>query len=244
VKIIVTYICVSRGARSEQYARRFVSTYQQFPAQVEHELIVVFNGGKPPKGLRSLFDPIPHGWHERSNEGWDIAAYQDVAIRVNPALLMCLGEQTYFHRAGWLRRLSDAREAFGPGMYGAYSSFLVSPHLNTTSFACSPEFIRQYPVKCKTRADRYNFEHGRNALWRWIAGHGYPTKLVTWDGEWDQPDWRTPPNILWRGDQSNCLTWCQHTDKFFAATPETKQAWSDGADGIARPRPITIAVCS
>ena len=74
VKILVAYICVSKGWRSLALASRFVSTWQRFPPEAEHKLVIVFNGGKPRRDLRSAFNPIPHGFHERSNAGWDIGA--------------------------------------------------------------------------------------------------------------------------------------------------------------------------
>jgi hypothetical protein len=233
VKIILVYICVTKGYRSREYASRFVSTYNQFSAGAPHEVVIVFNGGRPANRLRDVFAPIPHGFHERDNSGWDIGAYQDVAWRIDADLMLCFGEQTYFHKSDWLFRFASAFLCWGPGMYGAYASYLVSPHLNTTSFACSPQFIREYPIRCQTRRDRYEFEHGAGALWRQIARKGFATKLVTWDGEWDHGEWRTPQNILWRGDQSNCLTWCQHTDRYNMASPETKERWAAGADGVA-----------
>jgi len=244
VKFALVYICVSLGRRSMEYAQRFATTYRRFPADWEHELVVVFNGGPARRELRNVFEPVPHGHHERPNTGWDIGAYQDVASRIDPDLMLCFGEATYFHRRGWLARYAQAFKIHGPGMYGAYSSYLVSPHLNTTSFACSPALIRQYPVRCKDRRDRYEFEHGSASLWRRVATQGFAAKLVTWDGERDMPEWRTPPNILWRGDQSNCLTWCQHTDRYNEVNQETRERWADGADGkavIQNPRFTVLA---
>jgi len=53
---------------------------------------------------------------------------------------------------------------------------------------------------------------------------------VTWDGTWDPFQWRYPDNILWRGNQTNCLVYCNHTDRYNAAPVETRRNWERGAD--------------
>jgi hypothetical protein len=63
---------------------------------------------------------------------------------------------------------------------------------------------------------------------------GYPVRLVTWDGDWSPRLWREPPNILWKGDQSNCLVRCNHLDRFDAASPAVKARWSKLADSPFR----------
>jgi hypothetical protein len=232
VKIGIAYICVTKGKHSKAFAQRFIESYQRFPAGEKHELIVVFNGGHPDKELGKIFDSVPHGFHERSNLGWDIGAYQEVASRLDVDLMVCLGESIYFHRSGWLSRLCEARSRYGPGMFGSFASYLVRPHINTTGFAVSPEYLRGWPVLVRNKRDRYEFEHGENSFWGGLKAIGRPVKLVTWDGSWDWQDWRKPQNILWRGDQSNCLTFCVHCDRYYHATPKVKETWQQGADTL------------
>lgn len=149
-------------------------------------------------------------------------------------MLVCLGESVHFHRAGWLARMVDVWRRLGSGMYGFWSSNLVRPHLNTTGFVVDPVLLRLYRNKVVTKTDRYQFEHGRYAFWKRVRLMGKPVRLVTWDGDWPPERWRQPANILWRGDQSNCLAYCSHTDNYLAAPLETRRVWQRHIDSPYR----------
>lgn len=230
MKIVVCYIAVTNGGLTEDYCARFVTTYHEFPPGIEHETIVVSNGGPLSQNITLLFwDMNASMWPRENDPGWDITAY--IAAARGPCadadMILCLGESVYFHREGWLKRLVDAWAKHGPGMYGPFASNLVRSHLNTTAFFTSPVLLRQSPVNPR---DRYGWEHGEHSFWRWVSGRGMPVRLVTWDGEWEPRSWRSPPNILWRGNQSNCLMWCNHTDHYAGAAPRIKSRWANNAD--------------
>lgn len=164
----------------------------------------------------------------RENDGgWDCSAYIDASRRfvANYEAMLCLGESVYFHREGWLKRMMEAWQRYGPGMYSPFSSNAIRGHLNTTAFMCPPTLLRCYPKRVFDRASRYEMEHGEQSLWRRAASQGMPVRLVTWDGEWEPRLWRTPNNILWRGDQTNCLMWCNHSDGYANADDQTKANW-------------------
>jgi len=233
--VIVVYIAVQTNALFVHYANQFVSTYRQFQGGANHKLIVCSNGGRLAPKMKAIFDPLPFAeFFERPNdEGWDISAYQDVAKAYDCDLLVCFGESVRFHRADWLARLVDCATEFGEGMYGCLSSHAIRPHLNTTAFAVSPRFLKQYP-RVRNKAERYHFEHGETSLWQGIVANGAQARLVTWDGCWGPGYWRTPENILWRGDQSNCLVLCNHSDKYHGVDQQTRERWAGRADGILK----------
>lgn len=225
MKILLAYIAVSQGRITVDYAARFVGSYIACPPGIEHETVIVCNGGPLSRDVALLFDLIPCSFLPRVNDpGWDISGYQDVAKQFSCEMLVCFGESVYFHRAGWLKKLADAWTKHGPGMYGLFSSFLVRAHLNTTAFVCFPDHLRRYP-RATSHADRYRFEHGEHAFWKFVKSTKSPVKLVTWDGVYDPFQWRLPQNILWRGTQSNCLAYCSHTDHYFGADAQTRLRW-------------------
>lgn len=235
VKIVVAYIAVSQGVLTADYCARFVGTYLAAPPGIAHQTIIVANGGPLPKETALLFDSIPdcHFLPRPNDPGYDISAFQQVAAEIPCDMLVCLGESVYFHRHGWLKKMAEAWETFGPGMYGFFSSYLVRAHLNTTGFVIAPEHLTAYP-KVTNHAERYEFEHGQNCLWKKVQAKGNPAKFVTWDGAWDPFQWRVPRNILWKGTQENLLAFCSHTDRYRAADLKTRMAWERWINGPFR----------
>lgn len=232
MKITIAYTAVTNGPLTADYASRFVASYQQFPPGAEHDLIVCCNGGALTTDTTLIFATLNARFFTRTNNGWDIGAYIDAAN--GPArgcdMLLCLGESNYFFRPGWLARLVEAWLKYGAGMYSPYSSNAVRAHMNTTAFCCPPILLTQYPARVIDRKSRYEFEHGEQSFWRQTAKRGMPVRMVTWDGEWEPRAWRLPQNILWRGDQSNCLMHCNHSDRYEKADYKTKVNWAASAD--------------
>lgn len=228
--ILIAYIAVAGGPLTHEYCARFVGSFLANSPGSTNKLIVVCNGDHLPLETRCLFLPLNATFLIRDNDpSWDIGAFMDVAKQFKPDLLMCCGETVYFHRPGWLARIHDAWHDHGPGIYGPFASNLVRPHLNTTCFACEGESLASYP-KPRNRHERYQFEHGADSLWMRMHRRGMAARLVTWNGAWQPEHWRLPENILWRGDQSNCLAYCSHTDRYRAAKPDMKAKWAAWAD--------------
>lgn len=225
-------MAVSKGPITLDYCARFVTTYHEYPPGVEHDTLVICNGGPLSTAVSLLFSGMNAKMFPRSNNGWDIGGYIEAAKGpcADYDMMLCCGESIHFHKAGWLRRLVQAWQKIGPGMYGSLSSNLVRPHLNTTGFCSPPILLAQYPRTVSSKGERYEFEHGENSFWRMVSRRAMPVRLVTWDGTWEPRAWRVPHNILWRGDQSNCLMWCQHTERFSHMDSATKEKWSRGAD--------------
>lgn len=230
MRILVAYIAVSKGPITQDYCARFVGSYSVCQPGVSHDTVVCCNGGALPRETALLFLPMTVKFYPRENDpGYDISAYIDVANHFECDMLCCFGESVYFHRQGWLKRMVDAWTAYGPGMYGFFSSHAGCAHLNTTAFCVAPKFLKGYP-KVRNHYDRYQFEHGQAALWRRIQSFGFPVRLVTWDGAYPAGHWRDPRDILWRGDQSNCMVWANHVDRYRAAAPLTKARWAAQSD--------------
>lgn len=226
MKIAVAYIAVTNGKVTDDFASRFCATYRQFPGGEPHSLTVVCNGGPLPRQTGLLFAGIKCSFYPRANTpGWDIDGYRDFARITDADMLCCFGESVHFHRAGWLTRIAEAWTKHGPGMYSPFGSHSVRAHLGTTAFICPPKKLLEYPMPTRNKQERYAFEHGPNSFWRWLRGEGMPAVMVTWDGEWHPGQWRFPPNILWRGDQSNCLMFCSHTDDYDRAPQYKRRGW-------------------
>lgn len=225
--------CVE-GDHHFHHALRFVSTYLAFPPLVFHKTIIVANGGKPPDWAMGLFSAMPDAtWLYRPEQrGWDIGAYQDIAETDTSDLMVCFGEYIHFHREGWLQRIEEVWREYGPGMYGATASYQIRGHIQTTGFCATPQIIRNYPVKASTKEERYEFEHGEGSLTERTIRARMPCMLVTWDGQWIRSRWRQPNNIIWKGDQSNCLWWTSHTDHYRRSDYQERLRLGRIADGL------------
>jgi hypothetical protein len=239
--ITLVYIYVMGSAKYLADAQRFVSSYQQFPPGYDHDTLVICNLGTPNEHAEKLFATLPKVWFlAHDNTGQDIGGYIAAASWAESRLLVCMGSDVHFTRPGWLARMVDARLLHGPGMYGSSSSFEIMPHLNTTGFLVDRELLMAYPWPVKTQQDRYNFEQRQTLpdrqLWRNLHRAGYKAMLVTWDGEYEWWDWRTPPNIFRRGDQSNMLLLWKWADHWAGAPPPVKAEYAARSDRLTDPR--------
>lgn len=236
MKVAVCYVAVSGGAQTDFFAARFCTSYQQFPPGSDHDTIILCNGGRLPFETALIFATIPNArFYERANDpGWDISAYIDAASNVvaDYDFVLCLGQSIFFNQAGWLNRILNCWSRHGPGMYGPFASNWPRPHLQTTAFLCPPDLLRRWPYAVSGRDHRYQFEHGERCFWKFVATQGKPVRLITWDGCWSPREWRYPHNVLWRGDQSNCLMWSNHTEHYFNATPVIKAFWERFGNGL------------
>lgn len=244
--VTLVYIHVPGDEKHWRYAREFVDTYSKFPPEYPHKTIVVCQGKPAVPLVQGLFKPLNPVYHQHDDSGWDIGGYiaamQSIVPSANTATdcVVCLGGSAYFQKAGWLKRIAEAWLKYGIGFYGATPTHEVSPHLCTSGFWTHPEILKAYPIKVINRETRYDFEHGPNACWKMVANNGLPVKLVTWDGEFDWQDWRKPPNIYRRGDQSNTLMCWHHYLEYEKATPELKATMANHSDTLTDPHYLAL----
>jgi len=243
LRVLIVYIAVTHGQNLANYAPRFTETFLKNGPGFPCDIVIACNGGVLPPHMRKIVDDFAkqYVWgtfeylHRPNDGGYDLSAYQEVAHTVgkNYDFLLCFGESVYFFRPLWARQLAEARLQLGPGMYGVFATNLVRTHLQTTAFGIDPKFLRAYPP-ITNHDERYEAEHGPSALWRRLGGMGGRAWMVTWDGCWEPQEWRLPQNIIWRGDQSNCLMHCNHTERFRDGNALVRFTWQANADQPAR----------
>ena len=231
----VVYIHVPGDAEHDGFARRFVGSYLAFPPDEPHTTTVVCNGGEPSPEMRSLFGGLPRARFmvRVPEDGWDIGGYIDSSRSSAAVMSVYFAGHAHFKRGGWLSMMRRSWDKNGPGYYGTVATYEVAPHLNTTGIWCSPRLMERYPIRVVDKAQRYDFEHGANAMWRMAVSAAIKVRCCLWDGnsyEWRL--WRQPPNIYRRGDQSNCLAMFRHTEVFDRADPETRNRLSRLADSL------------
>lgn len=202
------------------FSQRFIDTYRKFYPGAQHDLYIVCCGGGPNDSVTSLYRHNAKEYITYTGAGSDIGAFQFAAQRVPADFVVCLSTPVYFWRDDWLKRLVDAREHFGDGLYGAFASYQNSPHIRTSCWAFDPKTFAQYPDLIDTREKCCCAESHRTTkvhqISDWFA-QTKPVLCITWGSADAKPTWRSHPNIFRRGDQTNCLVFDQHCDYYLAS---------------------------
>jgi hypothetical protein len=214
MKITLVYNFPAFGQHHDSCALRFVRTYAAFPPGIEHEVVVISNGGPVTSIMRDIIEKEGHfpnlRWFERSNEGKDLGGFQEVSEKVPADWFVFFGGSIFFWKAGWLKRIAESIEACGETLYGTMAggsnlSQAVYPHIRTTGFWTTPKIMNAYPHKAKCDNDRYEMEHRENCLTMWAEKNGFIPKVVTWDAIYDIPQWVSIKDGFHISDQSGLL---------------------------------------
>lgn len=216
------------------YVQRFAATFKSFPPGVEdYELAVVSCWGEPTEDLKLLFRGTHAHFVTYHGSGCDIGAAQWFAFEHGHAeqFYVCCTSRCYFHREGYLRRIVEAREKYGPGLYGAFASWESGkPHICTRFYGLDYADLRNYPHQIDTRAKGQLFETGEWSVSDWMGQQGKPLIQVLWDNEQTLKDWRKWDGAFRYGEQQACLVWDKHTDIYRDAEPEERARLKAMAD--------------
>lgn len=205
-------------------AWKFAVSYRTYPAGSDHELVVVLDRGNPTVDDYSIWSGITCRFvkHDGAPDDWSWPIQTTLANDPCDFMVMFV-TRAYFHRPGWLKRIVDARQKHGDGLYGSMASEVGSPlqthpapnpHLRGTMWAFDQSTIAKFPHTIKTPQDESRLECGEWNIANWYESTRKPAMLVTFDGEYSKPDWNKPENTFCKGDQSNLLNWDRHTDAF------------------------------
>jgi len=240
MKIVLAYmIPIDDWAAYGMSARKFADTYRLFPPQIDHHLLVVCCNGPVTAQVTQLFPGAPVTFAIYRGGGWDCGAAQETAQTVDCDFLVIANARVYFQRPGWLRRLAEARTEFGEGLYGASASYEtlpfvpgeLNPHIRTSFYGYNPKIFREYPHRIDSREKCYKFESGEWNFTRWFQQRGAPCRMVTWDGCYEPQDFRKPPNVFRKGDQSNLIIRDGQTDMYEHAGTQRRVELETFANG-------------
>lgn len=237
MKILVLYLRIVKRSDPAfpvmkdygQSSLRFLETYRRFKPGIAHDLLVVNCGAYRPD---ALFDEIATEQLTAVTKGFDNGTYQEMNRHAHGYdLVVGCNTHVYFWRTGWLEKVVAAAQLHGPGFYGFTASYERNPHLRTPCIAYHPGVMAEYPFISRNREQCGDCEAGPDNFSLWAHSVGYPAILVTADGSsWIKPDWRKPPNIFRRGDQSNVLVYDRHTEIYQNASAEEKKTLERNAD--------------
>lgn len=237
VAVVFPYVVDATSTTRQEFddcARRFVATYKQFPPGIDHTLYIVCSNGPRDAVCEEIFKGMKVVYDQYNGLGWDIGCEQYMARKVPEDFIVSMTTRSYFHRAGWLKRFIEARNQFGEGLYGTTGSYEVSPHIRTAFYGVDTWIYREYPHTIDSRQKGFYFESEIWSFTKFVESLGYPCIMVTWDGCYTKPHWRTPKNIFRSGNQSNILAFDRHSLIYEQADRNTKDMLKKYADGTLR----------
>jgi hypothetical protein len=136
----VGVIYLYRFAEGEGPIRRFLATYRNHPAGVDHDLHVVFKGFPDSNSIAraaAVFDDIPINWVGHADVGYDIGSYRHAAGVVPNKRLLFLNTFSQILADNWLAHFDRALDVPGIGLAGATGSWLA----NTASYEARIKFL-------------------------------------------------------------------------------------------------------
>lgn len=206
--------------------RRFAHTWREFPPMVDCKLMLVANNSDPKGVERDIFKDLDVEWVRYDGAGCDAGSWQLAASLIH-GFQVNFTSRCYFHRAGWLKRLVDARNLGGPGLYGTSASHEGGRwHVCLRAFGIDCEDFKAYPLTYDTRDKGVGFEVGNGSepgsLTEWMIRRKKPPTIVYWDSIHGQLTWDSPDNIFRRGNQEQMLIFDKHTDEYQNASDAEK----------------------
>lgn len=232
MKVSVVFVRVVTKPEYRHGEQRLLDSYLKFDAGHSHDLVIIDRCGDSPDDIESA-----KAKHVRyDGGGWDCGAWLWASRNIQSELLCCFNSSCQITGDGWLNKFVDAVETNGLGLYGPLTSYEIIPHVRTPCMIFQPHVIQDYPMEVQTREDTYRFEsmgwpNGTPNFTQWVRARGQKTMLVTWDGVYDLPQWRDPPNIFRRGDQSNLIIKDRHCEAYEVSNAAGKQMLERLADG-------------
>jgi len=215
MNIFAVYILPVEGRQYMAQAMNFVTSYKANRSSQSHILAVVCNGGDPTDEQKKIFSGVNCVFMPRSNDGYDIGAYQEFCEMAEEESIGCdiavfFGTSTYIKTPIWTKRVAESFEKYGDTMYGCMGnagdlSVQCYPHIRSTAFWMSPSLMNKYPIKVKSPDGRYAFEHGRNCITSWIVSIKKEPIIVTVNSEYPLNKCDSIENGFHRGNQSALL---------------------------------------
>jgi hypothetical protein len=241
--IAVGYL--ARGADEEYVAllNRFVESYCQYRAGIDHTLYVMFKGFSNADALaaaRQVFSGIRYEPVFLDDDSFDIGAYIEWSAGIKEDIMCPLNTTSAILCDDWLLKLYDNLTLPNVGLVGAGGSFesLYEPwktfppfpniHMRLSGFMLRTDVFRRIArgIKIRTKLDTLHFESGPESITRQILRSGQQILVVGRNGRgYPPPLW--PASETFRlGSQSNLLIADKQTYAFLNFPPHIKQMFA------------------
>jgi len=239
--IAVAYI--ARGADKDWLisCERFLMSYIENPAGIQHTLYIIFKGFSSPKELasaRDMFDCVKYVPVFLSDENFDIGAYIEWANSINEELICALNSGTQIISHDWLYKLAINLLAPNVGLVGATASYeslkdlnssfpsFRNIHIRSTGFMIRRKLFCEltFGIPMSSKIDAYQFESGRKSLTRMVISKKLNVILVGHNGQGCAPKNWINSHTFRQGSQSNLLIADNQTRNYLALTWSEKRS--------------------
>ena len=199
---------------------KFTNSLREIDPGEGYEIRAMCAWTDPDDDVREMFRGLPVQFVRYDGPGLDSGSAQFSSDQMTENnFMVCFTTRHYFWKAGWLKAMCDARRQFGPGLYGICANRETYPlHICLRCYGIDSNDFKQYPfhINSKLRCHQWEVYHALP----WMRGLGHVTKLVMWDGVYDEPEWFTRPNRWRNGNQSNLLVFDRHSDSYRDGSPQ------------------------
>jgi hypothetical protein len=154
----VGIIYLNRFAEGESPVRRFLQSYRDHSAGVDHDLNVVFKGFPDRDSIaraRKLFANTPSNFVELDDVGYDIGSYVQAANAVSNRRLIFLNTFSQILADNWLQYFDRAMNLPGVGLVGATASWqaLTSIYEGAIKFLMYKRSLRDHLIYNRSASD-------------------------------------------------------------------------------------------
>jgi hypothetical protein len=122
----VCVVYLARAGHGLESVTDFLRSYQQHPAQAEHDLVLLLKGfdrQAVPNEYRALLETVRHTVLFTPDEGFDVGSYFAAARQLEYTHFCFLNSYSVILDAGWLSKLLGTLSCPGVGLAGATGSW-------------------------------------------------------------------------------------------------------------------------
>ncbi len=238
----IAVIYLARGAGDDCIGRieRFVRSYEQFPAGIDHSLYVVykgFSGGAELARARTVFSAVEHRALETEDRSLDVGAYLDAAREIRDEQVCFFNTNSEVVCSAWLAKLSVNLNQPRVGLVGATGSFetlcdldsvfpaFPNVHVRSNAFMLDRElFCSAFAgAVIRDKMDTYLVESGPDSLTQRVLSYDLNVLIVGRNGRGYPPRWWPTSDTFRQGAQTNLLIADNQTRNFAVASWNEKR---------------------
>jgi hypothetical protein len=232
-RIAVAFLARGAGEDWKAECTRFLDSYVNHPAGVEHSFYVLFKGFPDRASLheaQALFERVEHRSMLLDDDKFDIGAYIEWINRIDDEIVCAFNTTSEILTDHWLKKLAVNLALPNAGLVGATASFeslkswhdgfppFPNVHVRSNAFMVDRQILCRYTegMEIRDKLDAFRFESGPKSLSAHIASLGKEVMIVGRNGRGYAPMFWPSSETFRLASQSNLLVGDNQTRNFMA----------------------------